>query len=203
MENENQESTLTENPEMDKANPETSTEGKKNSFEDNVRELRLSKERYQREAEMNKRELERIKSELSRKQSSPNSNPDEVYELKKELSDIKTAIALHVNCPGYVNVVTPENEEKYAKKYPSHYAALSEHPNKTLVGASLYEGILEMQKGSSKNDLEQKVKDNKQSISLSPENQVSSFAEAESGMINDERIRQARLLEERIMSGKL
>ena len=60
-----------------------------------------------------------------------------------------------------------------------------------------------MQKGSSKNDLEQKVKDNKQSISLSPENQVSSFAEAESGMINEERIRQARLLEERIMSGKL
>lgn len=203
MGNENQERTLTETPEMDKATPETSQEWGKKSFEDNVRELRLSKERYQREAELNKRELERIKSEISRKQSTPNSNPDEVYELKKELNDIKTAIALHVNCPGYVNVVTPENEEKYAKKYPSHYAALSEHPNKKLVGASLYEGILEMQKGSSKNDIEEKVKENKESISLSPENQIGSFGESNSGMINEDRIRQARLLEERIMSGKL
>lgn len=203
METENQESNLPENSQVDTASPETTSEGKKNSFEDNVRELRLSKEKYQREAEMNKRELERIKLELSRKQSNPSSNPDEVYELKKELSDIKTAIALHVNCPGYVNVVTPENEEKYAKKYPSNYAALSTHPDKKFVGASLYEGILEMQKGSSKNDLEQKVKENKESISLSPENQVSSFGEMESGMINEDRMRQARLLEERIMSGKL
>lgn len=203
MENENQEKISTETSSMDNAAPETSTEEEKNSFKENVRELRLSKEKYQRKAEQLEREFNQMKADLARSQANPNTSYDKISELSRDLNDIKAALSLHVNCPGYVNVVTEENEKKYAQKYPNHYAALSTHPDKKFVGASLYEGISEMLNGSSKDDLEERVKENKQSMRLSPENQVGSIMGGSSGMINKERMEQARLLEERIMSGRI
>lgn len=147
--------------------------------------------------------LKREKAELLDARKLSENTAKQLQEVSKKLSTVEAALGLYSSCPDYSKLVTPEAEKKYAEKFPATYAALRTSGDQYLVGASLYENITNMYGDSEKNNVEEKIRDNKENLQLSPENQLSSFSGKIDGEINEERERQARDLRERIMSGQM
>ena len=147
--------------------------------------------------------LKREKAELLDARKLSENTAKQLQEVSKKLSTVEAALGLYSSCPDYSKLVTPEAEKKYAEKFPATYAALRTSGDQYLVGASLYENITNMYGDSEKNNVEEKIRDNKENLQLSPENQLSSFSGKIDGEINEERERQAIDLRERIMSGQM
>lgn len=147
--------------------------------------------------------LKREKAELMDAKKLSENTAKQLQEVSKKLSTVEAALGLYANCPDYSKLVTPEMEKKYAEKFPATYAALRACGDQYLQGASLYENSLMMCGDSEKNNTDQKLRENKENLQLSPENQLSSLSGKIDGELNEERERAARDLRERIMSGQM